>query len=62
MLEPLINSASFLNIQTFNSNNSLLINLVGTLYLMIRNLDFAFMIDHVFKTSILTSNYYKNNF
>ena len=49
-----------LNIQTFNSNNSILINIVGTLYLMIRNLDFVFMIDHVFK--ILQSSYYKNNF
>ena len=39
-----------LNIQTFNSNNSILINIVGTLYLMIRNLDFVLMIDHVFKT------------
>ena len=48
-----------LNIQTFNSkylnsnsnsNNSILINIVGTLYLMIRNLDFVFMIDHVFRT------------
>ena len=51
-----------LNIQTFNSNNSILINIVGTLYLMIRNLDFVFMIDHVFKTQILQSSYYKNNF
>ena len=33
-----------------NSNNSILINIVGTLYLMIRNLDFVFMIDHVFRT------------
>ena len=51
-----------LNIQTFNSNNSILINLVGTLYLMIRDLNFVFMIDHVFKTQILQSRYYKNNF
>ena len=33
-----------------NSNNSILINIVGTLYLMIRNLDFVFMIDHVLRT------------
>ena len=32
-----------------NSNNSVLINIVGTLYLMIRNLDFVFMIDYVFR-------------
>ena len=37
-----------------NSNNSILINIAGTLYsvyLMIGNLDFVFMmIDHVFRT------------
>ena len=47
-----------LNIQTSNSkylnsnsnsNNSILINTVDMLYLMIRNLDFIFMIDHVFQ-------------
>ena len=32
-----------------NSNNSILINTVDMLYLMIRNLDFIFMIDHVFQ-------------
>ena len=30
-----------LNIQTFNSNSPILINIVGTLNLMIRNLDFV---------------------
>ena len=40
-----------LNTQTVNSNNSILINLVGTLYLVIRNLDFDFMIDCVFSGS-----------
>ena len=29
---------------------------------MIRNLDFVFMIDHVFNAYILQSSYYKNNF
>ena len=47
-----------LNVQTFNSkylnsnsnsSNSILINTVDMLYLMIRNLDFIFMIDHVFQ-------------
>ena len=56
-----------LNIQTFNSkylnsnsnsNNSILINIVGTLYLMSR---FCFYY-HAFRTSILQSSYYKNNF
>ena len=37
-------------------------NLVDTLYLMIRNLDFVFMIDHVFKTQILQSSCCKNKF
>ena len=32
-----------------NSNKSILIYIVGTLYLMIRNLDLVFMIDHVFR-------------
>ena len=32
-----------------DSNMSILINIVGTLYLIIKNLDFVFMIDHVFR-------------
>ena len=32
-----------------NSNMSILINIVGTLYLIIKNLDFVFMIDQVFR-------------
>ena len=31
-----------------DSNMSILINIVGTLYLIIKNLDFVFMIDQVF--------------
>ena len=32
-----------------DSNMSILINIVGTLYLIIKNLDFLFMIDQVFR-------------
>ena len=32
-----------------DSNMSILINIVGTLYLIIKNLDFVFMIDQVFR-------------
>ena len=35
---------------TFTLNNSILISIVGTLYLMIRNLNFVCMIDHVLRT------------
>ena len=47
-----------LNIQTFNSKymnyncnstNTILTNIVGMLYLMIKNQDFVFIIDHVFR-------------